>query len=206
MNRSFRAVSAAISFTILGLVLNACGPRPPQPLDASASMSGADWPWYHGNPHGTHYSTLDQITPQNVADLKVAWTFDSGDAFGEGDNQSDMQSNPMIVRGRLYFVSPKGRLFCLDAATGRQAWVFDPAFGETIATRQRLRGMSYWSDGEDERILFTFRGKLMAVDAKTGKLVDTLATMARLICAKASAGPKTASMSAMSRPAWSIRI
>ncbi len=153
----------------LALLLTGCQPKP---IDATASSAGADWPWYNGNPHGTHYSTLDQITPANVADLKVAWTFDSGDAFGEGWNQSDMEGNPLIVGGRLYFVSPKGRLFCLDAATGKQRWVFDPAFGDTVNTKQRLRGVSYWADGDDRRILLTFRGKLMAVDADTGAIID----------------------------------
>ena len=78
----------------------------------------------------------------------------------------------MIVHGRLYFVSPKGRLFCLDAATGKEAWVFDPADGAVVMSRQRLRGVSYWSDGRsDERILFTFQNKLIAVNAVTGKRI-----------------------------------
>lgn len=141
-------------------------------LDATSSTSGADWPVYHGNPNGTHYSTLDQINTGNVKTLTVAWRFDSGDAFGEGGNASDMEGNPLIVHGRLYFVSPKGRLFCLDAAKGTQTWVFDPAFGEIVNTKQRLRGVSYWTDGSDERILFTFRNNLIAVDARTGLLID----------------------------------
>ena len=140
---------------------------------STSSTSGADWPWYHGNPDGTHYSTLAQITPANVKSLKVAWTFDSGDAFGGGDNPSDMEGNPLIVHGRLYFVSPKGRLFCLDAATGKAQWVFDPADGVPVTSRQRLRGVNYWSDGRsDERILFTFQDRLVAVDAKTGTRID----------------------------------
>ena len=151
------------------VMLAACGPRA---IDATSQASGADWPWYHGNPNGTHYSTLDQITTANVGTLKLAWSFDSGDAFGQGGDQSDMEGNPMIVRGRLFFVSPKGRLFCLDAATGKPQWVFDPAFGETVNTRQRLRGVAWWSSGAEERILFTFRNHLLAVDARTGKLID----------------------------------
>lgn len=135
-------------------------------LDLSADRSGADWPVYHGNPHGTHYSTLDQINTENVKDLKVAWRFDSGDGFQGGD----MEGNPMVVGGRLFFVSPKGRLFCLDGATGAQKWVFDPAYGEPV-TRARLRGLAYWSDGHDERILFTFRNQLIAVGAATGKTI-----------------------------------
>lgn len=142
-------------------------------LLSACGRSDTDWPWYHGNPHGTHYSILDQINKNNVQDLKVAWTFDSGDAFGEGGSQSDMQSNPLIIDGHFYFVSPKGRLFCLDAATGEQQWVFDPAFGEAVNTKQRLRGVSYWQAGDDQRILFTFRGFLMAVNAQTGELIKS---------------------------------
>lgn len=126
--------------------------------------SGDNWPVYHGNPHGTHYSTLDQINTSNVKDLKVAWRFESGDGFSGGD----MEGNPLVVDGRLYFVSPKGRLFCLDAVTGAQKWVHDPANGQPV-TRARLRGVAYWKDGKDERILYTFRGKLIAVDARSGQ-------------------------------------
>lgn len=151
-----------------------------RPLDSNASQSGSDWPFYHGNPHGTHYSTLTQINTKNVAKLKLAWSFDSGDAFGEGSNQSDMEGNPMIVRGKLFFVSPKGRLFCLDAATGKQQWVFDPAFGEAINTKQRLRGVSYWSDGQEERILFSFKNHLLAVNAQTGVLITSFGQQGKI--------------------------
>jgi quinoprotein glucose dehydrogenase len=132
--------------------------------------AGTDWPFYNGDPRGTHYSPLDQINLSNVKTLKVAWTYDSGDAFGQGLSQSDMEGNPLIVGGRLYFVSPKGRLICLDAAKGNELWAYDSAEGQAVRTKQRLRGVSYWSDGAQERILFTFRRYLLSVDAKTGML------------------------------------
>ena len=166
----FKRTIAALASAVVLLAPVAHGQAP---IDATSSTSGADWPWYHGNPYGTHYSTLAQITPANVHALKVAWTFDSGDAFGGGNDQSDMEGNPLIVHGRLYFVSPKGRLFCLDAATGEESWVFDPADGVAVTSRQRLRGVNYWSDGRaDERILFTFADRLIAVDARTGARID----------------------------------
>lgn len=134
---------------------------------SAPDRAGEGWSYYNGNPHGTHYSTLDQINTRNVDRLQVAWRFDSGDGM-EGN---DMQGNPMIVGGRLYFASPKGRIFCLDAATGRQLWLYDPA-GDAPVTRMRLRGLSYWRDGQEQRILFTFRGRLVALDAGTGKPFD----------------------------------
>ena len=165
-----RLLPLAMSAALAVVLLSAYAPKP---AVSTSSTSGADWPWYHGNPNGTHYSTLDQINTSNVKNLKVAWTFDSGDAFGDGGNQSDMEGNPMIVKGRLYFVSPKGRLFCLDAAKGTKTWAFDPAGGAAVTSRQRLRGVSYWSDGGDERILFTFGHDLLAVNAKTGELITS---------------------------------
>lgn len=128
-----------------------------------SGRAGPDWPYYNGNPHGTHYSTLDQINTRNVHRLKIAWRFDSGD----GMDGNDMQGNPLIVGGRLYFASPKGRIFCLDGRTGRQIWVYDPA-GSDPVTRMRLRGLSYWREGSEERILFTFLGRLVAIDAHNG--------------------------------------
>jgi quinoprotein glucose dehydrogenase len=175
-----------LTFSALGIFALVACQHLQRPLDASpshsssASESGVDWPFYHGNPHGTHYSTLNQINTQNVNRLKLAWSFDSGDAFGEGHSQSDMQSNPMIVRGKLFFVSPKGRLFCLDAATGKQQWVFDPAFGEPINTKQRLRGVSYWSDANEERILFSFKNYLLAVNAQTGALITSFGEQGKI--------------------------
>lgn len=143
------------------------GSVPQMPAKARAGLS-EDWAYYHGDPGGSHYSALDQINRANVAKLAVAWEYDSGDAIG-GDafSASDMELNPIVVGGRMWIVSPKGRLICLDAATGRERWAFDPA-AEPVTSKQRLRGVSYWTDGREERILFTFRHELISVDANSG--------------------------------------
>ena len=130
--------------------------------------AGVDWPTYHGNPGGTHYSTLKQINTANVKQLHVAWTYDTGGA-APGATQADMQANPLVVGGKLYVVSPQGRIVALDAATGRQLWTFDPARGQAVLTRQRSRGVAYWSDGRQARILATFGAHLYAIDADSGK-------------------------------------
>ena len=75
-----------------------------------------DWPVYGGNSDNTHYTTLDQISPANVAQLEVAWTYDTGDAF----TGSEMQTNPIVIDGVLYGTTPRLQVFALDAATGRQ--------------------------------------------------------------------------------------
>lgn len=123
--------------------------------------AGSDWPAYNGSPANTHYSRLAQMRTANVAHLNIEWIYDTADSGKARPAPSDMEVNPLVIDGELYFVSPKGRLICLDAATGRQQWSFDPAGGQPVYTRERLRGVSYWSDGRgDSRILFTFGSSL----------------------------------------------
>lgn len=163
--RGFRVAAVALaSLTLTGSCKEA------STTQDSALVAGDDWRVYNGNAGSTHYSTLSEITARNVNRLRVAWTYDTGDVAEEGDETPvfDMQSNPLVVDGRLYFVSPKGRLIALDAATGREAWVFDPAGGKPVHTRQRQRGVAYWSSGGQSRIYFTFRSELFAVDAQRG--------------------------------------
>lgn len=143
-----------------------------------AYTAHADWAVYNGNPGGTHHSSLDQINTNNIGKLAVAWTYETGDAMSTGVS-SDMQSNPIIIGGRLVFVSPKGRIISLDGATGREVWTFNPA-DTPVNTRQRSRGVSYWTDGQEERILFTFRQQLIAIDFKTGALIKSFGSDGRV--------------------------
>jgi quinoprotein glucose dehydrogenase len=135
--------------------------------------AGDDWSAYNGTPGGTHYSRLKDINTNNVHRLKVAWEYDTGDQLqvSKASNQlnSTMESNPLIVQGHLFFVSPRGRLICLDGATGRELWSFEPQYSKRARSTQRVRGVSYWTDGRDRRILFAFRRNLYAIDADTGK-------------------------------------
>lgn len=178
-----RKIAGLTSVTLAAALILTFKPRDAAALDAGGAGSGkpiaafrqtnvatgGDWPYYNGDPGGTHYSPLAEISIANVAKLQVAWTFDTGDAMGSGPIASDMECNPLAIGGRLYIVSPKGRLIALDGESGRLLWSFDPAAGGAVRTRQRLRGVSYWSDAHDRRILFTFRTRLYAVDADTGR-------------------------------------
>ena len=133
------------------------------------AVAGKDWAHYLGNPGATHYSALKEIDTSNVKRLQVAWTYDTGDAANGGVAGADMQVNPLVIGGKLYLVSPKGRVISLDAATGQERWTFDPAGGQPVLTRQRLRGLAYWSDGKRGRILATFSHFLYALDAESGR-------------------------------------
>ncbi len=141
----------------------------PALLFASASR---DWPVYLGDKAASHYSELKQITAANVTQLEVAWTWHAGDARG---SSTQIQCNPLIIDGVLYGTTPQLRLFALDAATGRELWRFEPAEANGVN-----RGLAFWSEGPDRRILFGTSHWLNAVDARTGRLIDSFGDHGRV--------------------------
>jgi quinoprotein glucose dehydrogenase len=133
-------------------------------LNAAAAPAAADWPVYLGDKGASHYSQLSQITPGNVPQLKEAWTWRGGDARPDS---SQIQCNPLIVGGVLYGTSASMALFALDAASGRELWRLPLPDGNGVN-----RGLTYWSDGDERRILYGNGHWLRAIDARTGKLID----------------------------------
>src|ERR1700704_3647730 len=79
------------------------------------------WKRAHGNDDGNKYSSLTEIDTNNVQQLQVAWEFHTGDADTAAHSQ--IQCNPIMVGGTLYFTSPQSKLFAVDAATGKMKWV-----------------------------------------------------------------------------------
>jgi quinoprotein glucose dehydrogenase len=109
-----------------------------------------------------------------VARLEVAWTFDTGDWSNGEDfpSRSSFAATPLVIDGVLYIPSPLSRLFAIDAETGRQLWVFDPAIDKKVPRNLFVnRGVSSWTDGR-KRLLYLgdIEGRLFAVDARTGAL------------------------------------
>lgn len=127
-------------------------------------LSSADeWTEYLGGPERNHYSTLTQITPENVKNLQVVWSYSAPDT-------GQMQVNPIIVDGVLYGVTSAVRAFALEAATGKELWRFGDPMKNFASTS---RGIAYWSNGTDRRILHTIGSNLYALDAKTGQPIPT---------------------------------
>ncbi len=123
------------------------------------------WEAYGGGLDQIRYSRLRQIHPGNVANLSVAWEYDTGEAFPG----SEMQCNPLVVDGVLYASSPNGRVFALDAATGELLWSHRPIVdGLPFRGRTRNRGFMHWRGGPGARIFFAARHLLYALDAATG--------------------------------------
>ncbi|SKB55305.1 pyrroloquinoline quinone-dependent dehydrogenase [Dyadobacter psychrophilus] len=131
-------------------------------------LNDADWPEYNGNGERSHFSALNQINKDNVAQLKVAWTYGSGGA-DTARNRSQMQCNPIIINGILYGVSASIQAFAVDAATGKEIWKSNlPDVAGTLS-----RGVTYWSDNQSKRIFFGASNWLYALDATTGKPIDS---------------------------------
>jgi quinoprotein glucose dehydrogenase len=135
-----------------------------------------EWPGYGGGAENTHFSSLRQITRENVGKLEVAWTYDTGDVF----DGSEMQCNPIVIGGVMYGTSPKMRVFALDAATGKERWRFDPNEGQRVLGKPRNRGVTYWAGGGEERLYFGFKNWLYALDARTGLPVKSFGEAGRI--------------------------
>ena len=142
------------------------------PVVLRAQSRSVDWPIYGGNTDNSRYSTLGQITPANVKQLQVAWTYETHDDFPG----SEMQSNPIVVDGVMYATTPRLRVIALDAATGRELWSFDPTFGKPSTQRFRHRGVTV-SGG---RVYFTHRNWLWSLDKTTGKPITSFGDSGRV--------------------------
>src|SRR5258707_9487231 len=143
-------------------------PAIPPGFSASGSEQ-QDWSAYGGAPENNHYSTLAQINRSNVKRLAVAWIFDT-------QEDGVLQASPIIIAGVLYGLTPTQKVFALDAATGKLLWKFDSGIRGT----QPDRGLAYWTDGKDKRILVGVMNFLYALDASTGKPIPAFAKEGRI--------------------------
>jgi quinoprotein glucose dehydrogenase len=134
------------------------------------------WAVTGGSKENLRYSSLKQIDTGNVNKLEIAWIYHSENndstAFGV------MECNPIIIDSTLYGVSPKLKLFAINAATGKEKWKFDPS--DSVANKRwhresvnMNRGVAYWTDGNDQRIIYTVGPVVFEVNALTGKLVTS---------------------------------
>jgi len=161
-NVCLRLLKFFTGFACSVLIFFSCNQKPT--TDYSA------WQVYGGNKEANHYSSLNQIDTNNVMQLKVAWTYHTGDA----DSMTQIQVNPIIIDSTLYAVSPKLKLFALNAATGKEKWVFDPMNDSTVKKQGNFgmnvcRGVTFYSDNTDsQRIFYSANSQLYCIHAKTG--------------------------------------
>ena len=165
-----------------GTIIASAGPATP----GTGGQPDGDWQAYGRTQAGLRYSPLAQITPSNVKNLKVAWTFRTGDLPGPNDpTETTFEVTPLKVGDTLYLCSQHQRLFAVDARTGKLRWSYDPKIQDN-PTFQHLtcRGVSYHEtrpgtvDGNGApvpadcpRTIFlpVNDGRMIALDAGTGK-------------------------------------
>jgi quinoprotein glucose dehydrogenase len=158
------AMSASLSlFTCLLFAVFPC-----------AGQSGAkngEWRTYGGDLGSTRYAALDQINAGNFDKLQVAWRFSTANLGPRVE--TNLESTPLMVNGVLYSTGGIRRaVVAIDAATGEQLWMHserEGARGTNAPHQLSGRGLAYWTDGKEERILYVTLGyQLVALDAKTG--------------------------------------
>ncbi len=159
-----------LSGLILSVTVLACWPVLAGPHD--------EWTHYGGSQHGLQYSSLSQITPENVDQLEVAWLFRTGE-LGQGHREPfAFQANPILVEGRLYLPTGSAIVFALDPATGEQIWRFDAEIDRSLHHAEIAnRGVTSWIDETvsadlpcRHRIFVgTLDARLIALDGESGK-------------------------------------
>jgi quinoprotein glucose dehydrogenase len=151
-------------------------------VSADAMQQGAsagEWHYYGGDAGGTRYSPLDLINRGNVGELRVAWRWNTRN-FGPNP-EYNYRATPIMVDGVLYVTAGLRRaVAAIDAATGETLWTYRLDEGARWTNSPRLnsgRGVSYWRDGGDERIVLITAGyHLVALDAGTGDPVESFGT------------------------------
>ena len=145
-------------------------------VSAQTRTKPTEWPSYAADLAGTRYRPLDQINASNFGSLEVAWRFKT-DSIGNRPEYK-LEGTPLMVNGVVYATAGSRRAaIALDAVTGELLWVHGEHEGARGAAAPRQlsgRGLAYWSDGKEERILYVTPGyRLIALDAKTGALVPS---------------------------------
>jgi len=173
MSRALRTLAA--SFIVLVLVLAWTS----TPVVPQSGAPKGEWRTYGGDLASTRYSAVDQINRDNFGTLEVAWRFKT-EALGPTP-EVNLQSTPLMVNGVLYSTAGTRRaVVALDAATGELLWMHREDEGkraEGAPRRLSGRGLAYWTDGKEERILYVTPGyRLIALNARTGNPVPGFGT------------------------------
>jgi quinoprotein glucose dehydrogenase len=139
----------------------------------------AGWLRYGADDGGSRHSPLDQITPDNVDRLEVAWEYHTGDVLDGSESlaPTTFQTTPILIEDTLYFCTPFNRVIALDAETGAERWTYDPKTDLEGIYTLNCRGVSAWTDSRAKAKDFcstrifsgTLDGRLIALDAASGR-------------------------------------
>ena len=184
--REFMKAAAVTSGALLGrqLIPGATSSAAAQNAEAAAT----EWLSYGGDKASSKYSPIDQIGGDNFSRLQVAWTWRSAEEEITKANPDlktwVWESTPLMVNGVLYVSTSLSQVAAIDASTGKTRWVYDPETWKNGTPSNNgfvHRGVSYWADGDDQRILFgTGDGYLICLNAETGKPIPTFGRDGRI--------------------------
>jgi quinoprotein glucose dehydrogenase len=145
------------------------------PLTAQQDANAGEWRFYGSDASSTKYSPLDQINAENVSELEIVWRWKANNFGSRPDH--NWQATPLMVNGVLYTTAGTRRdAVAIDPATGETLWMYrlDEGLRGERAVRPQNRGLAYWTDGTEERILMISPGfQLVCLDAKTGHLIES---------------------------------
>src|SRR5262245_14655165 len=175
MSPRFYRLASAVTVLIAGIWTLTIALSRPQAVTQPSTKNG-EWPYYTADIRGTKYSPLDQIKSSNFKDLEVAWRFKT-DNLGTRP-EFKLEGTPLVVKGILYATGGTRRdVFSLRADSGELLWAHPEFEGARAVNSPRQlsgRGVSYWTDGKEERILYVTTGyRLVALDAKTGQRIPS---------------------------------
>ena len=142
------------------------------PARSQSQAKSGEWPSYAADLAGTRYRSLDQINASNFSDLEIAWRIKT-DNFGDRPEYK-LEGTPLMANGTLYATAGSRRaVIALDPGTGELLWIHGEHEGKRGGASPRQlsgRGLAYWSDGKEERILYVTPGyRLICLNAKTGQ-------------------------------------
>ena len=210
--------------TVIGLALTLCAMPatlraqsiPGALPESTKALSQGEWPAYAGTYAASRYSPLTQIDRANAKNLRVAWRWKSPDmAIKEanpkiGPTRAN-ESTPLMIGGVLYTSTTLSQVAAIDAATGETKWVFDPkvyenGLGIPANDGWLHRGVAYWRNGDDERIIMlTAFAQMIALDAKTGKPVPGFGNDGRIDLTQGLRRPVDRDYYTMSTPPVIVR-
>jgi len=138
----------------------------------AAAPAAAGWTVYGGNQAATHYSPLNQINRENVSRLRPAWVHNAPPEAAR--YRGSVECTPLVVDGVMYIVGAALIVQALDAATGKLLWTHAPlSSGPQRSGAGTSRGVTYWKDGDRERIFAPVQNRILCLNAKTGNIVET---------------------------------
>ena len=157
------------------------------PAGAYAQDRMIEWPYVGGDQHHTKFSPATQVTPGNVDQLEIVWTWEPQEMpLPEyGTRPGSFETTPLMIDNVLYLSTMYTRVVALDAETGRELWAFDPRAYETGMTGAspggyKHRGVAVHGEGDGMRVFINSRASLYALDAKTGALIPEFGAAGRV--------------------------